>query len=451
MWHHKKTNTLTVVLAAVLLLLQLSPLTVSAGGADNSFPQVPEASAVYFYHMESGRLIGSKNASVRLPAASTVKLLSGLIFCERFANQLWDEIEITGEMVNHSKGYRYGLAPGEMYTASQLIYLALCGSYNDAFDALAYIIGGGDVQVFVEEMNRRAVACGAVNTTATDPTGVSDTSFTTAEDLFLIASAACQNALYMQICSSATFDLNNGQRIHNRNALVSTGFDTRYYNPLCRGMSAGQTTSGGCCVVTLAQREQDSYLCIVLGGAEGEGTNPENYAYVVANRLIGWAYESYTYLELLTVDTEICRIPVKVSDLTESVSVRPSESVFLHLPKDARLGEDVKLSIRLMYDSLEAPVTEGIHVGYVAIVYQGQILGTVALQTAETAERSGFVSRLVQIKSLTQSRAARAGLIFFAVTLISWILGEYLLRRYRRNKWERYFSSKIDLPDTLLK
>ncbi|MBE6633739.1 MAG: D-alanyl-D-alanine carboxypeptidase [Ruminococcaceae bacterium] len=447
----KRTRRFAAVGLLIALLLQYMTLGCFAESAEEDFPQIPEASAAYLYHLESGRAIGGKNETVRLPAASTVKLLSGLIICERLQYQLMDEIVIGEEMLAGSKGYRYGLEAGETYTVEQLIYLALCGSYNDAYNTLAYLIGGGSVSAFVEEMNLRAVQCGAASTTVTDPTGVADSSFTTAEDLLRIAQVACRNPLYMQTCGSATYDLSNGQRIHNRNALISKGFDSRYYNPKCAGMTAGSTNAGGCCVVTLAQRENDSYLCIVLGGAEGEEPNPENYGYVVANRLINWAYERFTYLELITPETEICSIPVRVSDLVDQVAVRPAEAVALHLPKGAELGRDVKLSIRLMYDSLEAPVVEGVHVGYVAVVYQGQILTTVPLYTAEAAERSGFVGRLMSIRTLTEKRSTRAGLIFFAVTCLGWLTVEYLLRRYRRHKWDRYFSQKIDLPDTLMK
>lgn len=435
----------------IALLLQFTVLGSFAEPAEEGFPQIPEASAAYLYHVESGRAVGGKNQTIQLPAASTVKLLSGMIICERLQYQLADEITIGEEMIAGAKGYRYGLEAGETYTVEQLIYLALCGSYNDAYTALAYLIGGGSVSAFVEEMNRKAAQCGAVNTTVTDPTGVADSSFTTAEDLVRIAQVACQNPLYMQACGSATYDLNNGQRIHNRNALISKGFDSRYYNPKCVGMTAGATNGGGCCVVTLAQKENDSYLCVVLGGAEGEGTNPENYGYVVANRLINWAYESFTYLELITSETDICSIPVRVSDLVDQVAVRAAESVSLHLPKGAELGKDVKLSIRLMYESLDAPVAVGVHVGYIAVVYQGQILTTVPIYTAEPAERSGFVSRLMSIKTITEKRSTRAALIFFAVTCLGWLTAEYLLRRYRRHKWDRYFSQKIDLPDTLMK
>ena len=88
--------------------------------------------------------------------------------------------------------------------------------------------------------------------------------------------------------------------------------------------------------------------------------------------------------------------------------------------------------------------------GYVAIIYQGEIMGTVPIYTAEEAVRSEFVGGLMRIKKLTESRAARAGLIFFAVTLTAWILTEYIIKRVRRHRWDRYFSEKIDTSETFL-
>ncbi len=432
------------------LVLSAAAFCVPVSAQTAEFPDTSEASAVYFYHMESRRCIGARGEKQILPAGSTLKIVSGLIACERLGGQLQDEIVIAEDMIRNSSGYRYRMKAGEIYTVEQLLYLAVCGSYNDAFDTLAYLIGGGDVQAFVAMMNQRAAELGAADTAAADPTGIGDNSRTTAEDLFRISLEASENALYMQICGSESFDLPD-KRIYNRNALVSSATDTRYYNPKCRGLSAGTTNLGGASVVTLAQSGNDRYLCVVLGAVEEEGDNGEVYSYVVANRLIQWGYESYTYLEVLSPDTVICKIPVTVSDLTDQVDVKPAESLFLYLPAQTELGKDVTFSIRLMYESLEAPVREGVHVGYVAVVYQGEILGTASLFTAGSAERSSFVSQLMKIQSLTKSRKVRAGGIFFLAATAGWLLTGFFLQRHRRHKWDKYFSHKIDMPETLLK
>lgn len=414
------------------------------------FPDTSRASAVYFYHLESDRLIGESNADVQLPAGSTVKILSGLLFCERLGAQLGDEIEITMDMIRNSTGRRFRMKVGEIYTVEQLLYLAVCGSYNDAFDALAYVIGGGDARAFVAEMSERAIELGLTSTVIADHTGLSDSSFTTARDLFVLARAAVENSFYMTICSSEIYDLPQ-KRIYNANALLSTAEDTRYYNTLCRGLSAGSTTLGGYSLVTLAQKDNERYLCVVLGASKGEGTDGEIYSYEIANRLIDWGFSNYANVEILSPDVTLCTIPVTVSDMTESLEVRPGESLQVYLPKDAELGREVTYSIRLMYESLEAPVAEGMHVGYVAVIYRGETVGTVNLYTVGTAQRSGFISRLMRLRSITEDRAVLSGILFFVIATSAWLVAEALIRRHKRNKWKKYFSEKIDLPETLMK
>lgn len=442
-----------IVLFACVLASAVFPIR--AEDEIEPFPDLSKASAVYLYHLESARCMGSKNETKSLPAGTAVRVLSGLIFCERLSAQLQDAVQITDGMIEGSKGYfGYGMETGEVYTVEQLLYLSICAGYNDAFYTLAYMIGGSDVSAFVEMMNQRATECGAKETLVTDPTGILDSSFTTAADLFSIARVAIENPLYMEISSAALYYLpDTGKPIYNRNALISKAQDNgKYYNGKCRGLSAGFTERGGWSVLTLSENGNDRYICVVLGGAETEnGATVEKYGYVLANRMIRWGYDNYRYIEVLTPETVICTMPVKVSDLADTVEIRPQASLSFYLPADAVVGEDVRFNVRLTYEALEAPVEAGMHVGYVAVIYRGEILGTAPIYTAEAAQRSGFVSGLTRIKSLTENRAACAGLIFFAVAMLAWILTEYWIKRARRHKWDRYFSEKIDTSETFLK
>lgn len=445
----KKSNRVIGMIGLFLAFL-LAFLSVPVLAETEPFPDTSRASAVLFYHLESDRLIGEQNADTRLPAGSTVKILSGLLFCERLGAQLGDEIEITAEMIRNSAGRRFHMQAGEIYTVEQLLYLAVCGSYNDAFDVLAYVIGGGDVRTFVSLMSERATELGLENTVIADYTGLSDSSFTTARDLFKLACVAVENSFYMTLCSAEIYDL-PVERIYNANALLSTAEDDRYHNSLCRGLSAGNTTLGGYSLVTVAQKGNERYLCVVLGASKAEGTNGEIYSYEIANRLIDWGFSNFANVEVLSPDITLCTIPVTVSDMTESLEVRSRESLQIFLPKDAEIGRDVTYSIRLMYDSLEAPVAEGVHVGYVAVIYRGETVGTVNLYTVGTAQRSGFISRLLKIRSITENRAVLSGMIFFVLATSTWLVTETLVRRHKRNKWKKYFSEKIDLPETLMK
>ena len=440
-----KIHKIAFFLALTLLITLLSPV-VSATEDVTAPPSIDDANAVYFYHVESDSVVVEKNVGVVVSAGSTVKVMSGLLFCEFLSNREADTVYITEEMtVGLSGYYRLKLKAGDTLTAEQLLYAALCGGYNDAYQALAIYISGS-LDAFVQRMNARAQELGMQNTVYTDVHGLDDASLTTATDLSRLASAAAQNEPFMRITSTARYALQetqylSAQTIHNRNALIASNTTTQYYNGKCRGMNAGYTERSGNCVMTLANNGRESYLCIVMGALEKDNTN---HAYLAVNRLVDWVYKTYTYIEVISEDTVICTVPVTVSDLTDAVEVKTHESLSCYLPTGLEIGRDITYSIRLTHTTLEAPVLEGERVGYVAILWEGKTLGTVPLYTAGSAERSSFISSLKSMQALTQNRVFVSGFLFFAVTLTAWISAECIIKQRRRKKWDKYFSMKMN-------
>lgn len=449
----KKRRFFKQILALLLCLVSLLFLMLPASAAEpTALPSMQEANAVYFYHIESDRVIASKNDAATLGAGSSIKIMSGLLACEMLTARRYETVTVTQQMVNGVWGHRLHLQAGDQLTVEQLLYAAVCGSYNDAFYVLAYT-ASGSLEGFVEQMNRRAREMGLENTYFTDPSGIDDSSVTTAQDIAKLALAAYQNPLYMQLCGTKKYTLppneaNESRVIYNRNAMIASQTTNRYYNEKCIGMSAGSTNNGGHCVISLTQEKGETYLCVVLGARE---TEEGEYGYVIANRLSDWVYQTYSYTEILTPESVVCTIPVTVSDLLTEIKVSPKESLSVYLPAGVDPQKEIQYSIRLIYSELEAPVAAGLHVGYVAVIYQDRVVGTVPLYTAESAERSGFISSLKNIQSITKSRPILAGLIFFAVSLIAWITTETLVTRHRRHKWDRYFSQKMELPPDMLK
>lgn len=406
-------------------------------------PDTGAAQGVYFYHVESNSAVLTRNEDALLPAASTVKVLSGLLFCEALGTRLQETVVITREMVSGVTGRTLGLAEGDPLRTEELLYAAICGSYNDAYKALACHTSG-NVESFVARMNARAKELGAQKSVFTDPIGTADTSLTTPKELALIARAAYENSLYMQICGTARYTISSlGKPITNRNEMIAATTTNKHYNSKCNGMSAGGTAQGGDCVVASATNGKESYLCIILGCKESEDA-ASNLAYILANGLIEWVYRAYTYMEIITPETVICTVPVTVSDMTTEIEIKTDQSLSYYLPLSVDPEKDLVYSIRLTQTSLEAPVEENTFVGYVAILYNGELIGTLPLYTAASAERSSFVSSLKAIQDATRDRKFVAGAIFFAVTLVGWITTEAILTRRRRHRWDKYFSNKID-------
>ena len=439
------TKAACTVACLLLLFYQFVPIVASA--EDASLPSMSECMAAYLYHLEEDSVILSKNESALLDAGPTVKVMAGLLFCQAMEHRLYESVTLTKEMLAGAVGYRLNLQAGDVVTVEQLLYAAICGSYNDAYYVLAHLVAG-DLNRFVEVMNAAAKELGATDTVFTDPSGVDDKSKTTVNDLARIALSAAQNQLYMKICGTAKYYMSgtalmNARDIHNRNSLISSVSTTKYFDKRCRGMNAGATDRAGNCVVTIAQEDGQTYLCIVLGGMEVENVN---YGYAVVNRLINWVYSTYSYMEVISPDTVVCTVPVTVSDMVKEIEVKTKESLSCRLPAGLVIGEDITYSIRLLHTSMEAPVTDGTFMGYVAVLYDGKVLGTVPLYTAGDVERSNIISSLMSIQALTQNRKILSGGIFFTVVLIAWIVTENVIAARRRRKWDKYFSRKLRLP-----
>ena len=441
-----KTRTPIRALSLALCLLffvSALPLFASADSNVAAPPAADAASAVYFYHIEGDNAIVTKNETTLLPAGSTVKLLSGLILCEEFSDRRGDTVVLTNEMLGGSNSGP--LTVGRTVTIGEILYAAVCGSYNNAYQALVYLLTDGNSDAFLVKMNARAKELGATHSSFYDPIGTMDKSYTTAFELAQIAKAAYQNELYMQLCGTEYSYLPSlATTIYNRNELVHANKTNKHHLDKCNGMTAGTTTAGGDCVVASATNGRESYLCIVLGCKESGQDVNNNQAYLLSNKLINWVYRTYADVAVVTPETVVCKIPVTVSDMTTEVEVRTSETLTCYLPATVKIGEDVTYSIRLTQTELEAPVTEGIFVGYLAILYQNEIIGTVPLYTAGSAERSSFVSSLKVIQSLTKDRRFVAGAIFFSLALLSWVTVESVLKKQRHRRWDKYFSNKIN-------
>jgi D-alanyl-D-alanine carboxypeptidase len=435
------------LVTALLLLLFAIPF--SSSGEEITSPSVDEATAVYLKHLESDLVVCAKSEDYLVGAGSTIKIMSGLLFCEKLSTYLQESVTITEELyaaVPHTHGRSLKLTVGETTTIEHLLWASVCGSYNDAYYVLA-TIASGSVENFIAEMNTRAAAMGLSNTVFEDVTGIVDGSRTTAREIAQIALVAYQNPFYMSLCSERSFyffSTQKSQTFYNNNKLISPDQDQKYYNKKCIGMSAGSTTRDGNCVVTFAKQNDQTYVCVVMGGKEADGIE---FGYRIVNRLVDWVFNAYTYTQILFPNTKICTLNVTLSDTASSVDVIVKESLYAYLPKGLELGKDIVYSIRLTETEFEAPVTKDQFVGYVAVLYNGEVLGTAPLYTAGEASRSSISGGLGAIQSWLENRAVIAGIIFFVISLTAYIIVEYILQRRRHNRWNRYFSNKVELPD----
>jgi D-alanyl-D-alanine carboxypeptidase (penicillin-binding protein 5/6) len=224
------------------------------------------------------------------------------------------------------------------------------------------------------------------------------------------------------------------RNIYNRNAAISKYYAAGYYDERAIGTNAGGTSVGGYCAVEVFRDSENgaAYLAVVMGASEDETTG-EIYSYKNAKALLEWAFGSFGYVDVLSVDKIVGEIPVTLSSAVDYVTLRPSETVSVFLPKTIDPENDLELHTTTLLESLTAPVKAGDVVGTVTVTKDGEIVGTSDLVTSSDVERSGFLYVLSQIESFTKSKFFWATIICAVVLSLVYVFGKAFIRG-RRSK-----------------
>src|SRR4030042_5073834 len=212
----------------------------------------------------TGGILYAKNPDLRLPPASTTKLMTAVVVMEN-AN-LADVIPISRNATRVSP-HKAGFKRGDKVTVEKLLYAALLGSANDAAVALSESVAGSEAR-FVELMNRKAVEIGARDTKFINSNGLPGPGqYITAYDLSKIMSYALRYPILRQIIGTRVTGVSteNGNAIFlkNTNRLLWSDEDLV-------GGKTGYTRKARHCFVCAAEREKDTVVVALLASPSRE-------------------------------------------------------------------------------------------------------------------------------------------------------------------------------------
>jgi D-alanyl-D-alanine carboxypeptidase (penicillin-binding protein 5/6) len=207
----------------------------------------------------TGRILYAKNPDLRLPPASTTKLMTAIVVFENA--DLADTVTISknASKVSPSKA---GFKEGDKVTIETLLYAALLKSANDAAVALAEAVAGSEAR-FAELMNKKAAEIGAYDTKFINPHGLPGPGqYTTAFDLSKIMSYALIYPRLRDIIGTRVTEISteNGDSIFlkNTNRLLWSDQDLV-------GGKTGYTRRARHCFVCAAERDNDTVIVTLLG------------------------------------------------------------------------------------------------------------------------------------------------------------------------------------------
>jgi len=240
------------------------------------------ANAYYVWDVASQTVLAEKNATEKLPPASTVKLLTAMVALDLYrANQ---QFTIDSQDLWENQ---LGLIVGESYSRDDLLAALLVSSSNEAAYSLARQHPEG-ISGFVQAMNDKAQAIGLSNTKLQNPAGFDHPDqFSTATDLSRLAQVALTYPEIARLVATPIIDITPqpNQRLislRSTNALLSQ-------DPTALGIKTGTTPLAKEVLISQFDRNGHQIEVVVLGSQQ---------RYVDTQLLLDWVLGEYAWVEL---------------------------------------------------------------------------------------------------------------------------------------------------------
>lgn len=156
---------------------------------------------------DTGVVLYEKNAHEQMYPASTTKLMTCLLAMEKKDSNLNDMVDFSWDavMTVPRDASNMGMDVGESMTLEECLYGVLVVSANEVANAVAEYVSG-DIDTFVDLMNKRALELGCTDTHFSNAHGYTDdTHYTSAYDLALIGRVFFANELLSKMSRTPNY------------------------------------------------------------------------------------------------------------------------------------------------------------------------------------------------------------------------------------------------------
>ena len=329
---------------------------------------------------ENGRVLFEHNKDEKLPMASTTKIMTALIALEE---ENIDEYFSVSKADITVEGSSMGLLPGDSVSLRVLAIGMLLASGNDAANAAAIRISGS-VEKFVQLMNERAEEMGLENTSFETPSGLDGKNhFSTAYDMAMLAKNAMENPDFVKICGSESIKVEYGNPPYQR--VIKSHNRLLKSLPGATGIKTGFTKKSGRCLVSSAEREGVSLICVTL-------CCPDDWNYHTA------LYNEYFgKMKSVPLENLVPKTEITVSGGTEKTVSAVPKSVSASLFEN----ETEKIEVLISKEPFVfAPVKKGDIIGKAFFYIEGKLVAETPLLAENNIEiipKKGFWDNIKKI------------------------------------------------------
>ena len=282
---NKKFKTLFIYIFVILFMFSTNSY------ADNTEDLNLLSHSAILIESNTGRILYSKDANMKMYPASTTKILTAILTIEK--GNLNDITTVSKNAISViPSGYSIArLVQGEQMTIHNLLEVLLVHSANDAANVLAEYISGS-IDEFVILMNQKLKDLGCNNSHFMNTNGIhNENHYTTAHDLAVLARYCMKNETFKNIVSMSKCEIPATNKSDKRtysstnDSLLST---SPYYREDCVGIKTGFTSQANYCIVSSFKKDNISLIAVVLSSPNLEAR------YSDLDTLKSYGYEKYS-------------------------------------------------------------------------------------------------------------------------------------------------------------
>ncbi len=225
----------------------------------------PEIKSSILMDMTDRRVLYEQNADQPIQPASLTKVLSLYLTYEAMAQGRvrWLDSVVVSQAARQADGSRMYIEAGERVPLEILIKGMTVISANDASVAVAEHVAG-NVDRFVERMNRKAGELGMTHSVFRTPNGLpAEGQYTTARDMMILADAYLRRFPGSLALHSMQYYTYKKITQHNCNALLK-----KY--PDVDGLKSGFVRASGYNLIATARRGNTRLIAVVMGARTPE-------------------------------------------------------------------------------------------------------------------------------------------------------------------------------------
>ena len=439
------------------LALMVSLVQLACFQVDASFipPFEVVSDSVYMVNTDTGTVLYEKNADKQTYPASLTKIMTAIIALEQVPDlegtvvtapaYIFDELYLSGASTADIRQF-------EEVRMIDLLYAMMLPSACEASSIIADYVGKGSIPDFIEMMNQKAKAIGAVNTNFTNAHGLfHEDQITTAYDMYLIAEYAMSIPMFEKITNNASYLMPATNKhaeeryITNTNIMLSEYRGGAYYYKDMKAIKTGALPEIGKNLITSVSRNGYNYTLVTIGAPT---TNKEGEPYGInmsfddAKSLYDWALSTFSHQKVLIEHETIDEIPVSLSSQQDYVTLIAQEDVIALLPSnvDPSAVQQIITSI----DNITAPVAQGDVLGTVELKLADDTIAVVNLTAKEDISRNQILYILDIIKRFLLKPSTITLLIILGLLVITYLL---VLLRFRKLKRLRASRSRNNMKN----